>query len=157
MSNTTEPWFVEERSLALAGLLLSSRNDVHIRVEHMQDSGLDFLVQIDADDPLSTQLFGVQVKGTMTSKQSDWLPNVKQLFRGSGSPIYMPVCVFVVNIRDNTAFYAWIAEPQVEAKGATLRLHEAGDFQPLDPAAVSDIVDRVKTWYAVLPKQLMPA
>ena len=55
------------------------------------------------------------------------------------------------------AFYAWVAEPQVEAKGATLRFHETGLFHPLDPAAVSDIIDRVKTWYHVLPSQLMPA
>ena len=85
------------------------------------------------------------------------LPNVKQLFRGRGSPIYLPVCVFVVNVRENKAFYAWVAEPQVEAKGATLRFHETGSFHPLDPAAVSDIIDRVKTWYHVLPSQLMPA
>ena len=50
-----------------------------------------------------------------------------------------------------------MAEPQVEAKGATLRFHETGTFHPLDPTAVSDIIDRVKAWYHVLPNQLMPA
>jgi hypothetical protein len=85
------------------------------------------------------------------------MQDVKPLFRGPGSPIYLPVCVFVVNVRENNAFYAWVAEPQVEAKGATLRFHETGTFHPLDPAAVSDIIDQVKAWYQVLLKQLMPA
>jgi hypothetical protein len=157
MSNTNGSWFVAERSEALAGLLLTSRKDVRVRDERKHDNGLDFLVQINAADPLSTQLFVVQVKGTTSSNQSDWMDSVKQLFGEHSSAIYLPVCVFVVNVRDNKAFYAWVAEPQVETKGATLRFHETGTFQPLDAAAVSDIIDRVKAWYDVLPNQLMPA
>ena len=61
MSSTNEPWFVTERSEALAGLLLTSRKDVRVRDERKHESGLDFLVEIDTDDPLSTQLFVVQV------------------------------------------------------------------------------------------------
>jgi hypothetical protein len=157
MSSTNEPWFVAERSEALAGVLLTSRKGVRVRNERSRDNGLDFLVEIDTDDPLSTQLFVVQVKGAMSSDPNDWLQDVKPLFRGLGSPIYLPVCVFVVNVRENKAFYAWVAEPRVEAKGATLRFHESGTFHPLDTSVVSDIIDRVKAWYQVLPSQLMPA
>jgi hypothetical protein len=63
MSTTREPWFVEERSKALAGLLLTSRKDVRVRDERKHESGLEFLVEIETGDPLSTQLFVVQVKG----------------------------------------------------------------------------------------------
>jgi hypothetical protein len=157
MSNTNESWYVAERSEALAGVLLTSRKDVRIRDERKHDSGVDFMVEIHTGDPLSTQLFAVQVKGATSSDPNDWVQNVKHLFRGPGSPIYLPVCVFVVNVRENKAFYAWVAEPQVEGKGATLRLHETGSFHPLDPAAISDIIDLVKAWYQVLPSQLMPA
>jgi hypothetical protein len=157
MSSTNEPWFVAERSEALAGVLLTSREDVRVRDERKRDSGLDFLVEIDTGDPLSTQLFVVQVKGSTSSDPNDWIQDVEPLFRGRGRPISLPVCVFVVNVRENKAFYAWVAEPQVEAKGATLRFHDTGTFHPLDPAAVSDIVDRVKASYQALPNQLMPA
>ena len=157
MSTENEPWFVIERSEALAGLLLTSRKDVHIRNERRHDSGLDFWVEIETPDPLSTQLFVVQVKGAMTSDPDEWMQSVKQLFRPGSSPIYVPVCVFVINIRDNKAFYAWVAEPQVETKGATLRFHEMGAFHPLDSATVSEIIDRVKAWYDVLPQRLIPA
>ena len=156
MSSTNEPWFVVERSEALAGVLLTSREDVRVRDERKRASGLDFLVEIDAGDPLSTQLFVLQVKGSTSSDPNDWIQDVEPLFRGRGRPISLPVCVFVVNVRENKAFYAWVAEPQVEAKGATLRFHETGRFHSLHPAAVSDIVDRVKAWYQALPKQLMP-
>lgn len=157
MSNNNDRWFVGERSEALAGVLLTSRKDVRVRDERQHDDGLDFLVEIETSDPLSTQLFLVEVKGTTSSDANDWGPNVDQLFGRRGSPIYLPVCVFVVNVRENKAFYAWVAEPQIEAKGATLRFPEKAAFRPLDPAAVSGIVDRVKAWYDVLPRQLMPA
>jgi hypothetical protein len=63
--------------------------------------------------------------------------------------------VFLVNVRDNKAVYAWVAEPEVEADRASLRFHEAGTFRMLDLAAVNEIVDRVKAWYQVLPHQLI--
>lgn len=157
MSSPNEPWFVAERSEALAGALLTSREDVRVRAEHEHDLGPDFLVEIDTGDPLSTPFFAVQVKGTTSSDPNDWMPKVQHLFRRPAPPFLMPVCVFVANVRDNKIFYAWLAEPRVEAKGATLRSHESGTFHPLDSAAVSDIIDRVKAWYRVLADQLTPA
>jgi Domain of unknown function (DUF4365) len=67
MPSTNEPWFVAERSEALAGVLLTSRKDVRVRDERKDDRGLDFVVEIDTGDPLSTQLFVVQVKGVTSS------------------------------------------------------------------------------------------
>lgn len=156
MSTSSEPWFVTERSEALAGVLLTSYKDIRVLDERKHEGRLDFLVEIDSSDPLSTQLFVVQVKGAMSSDPNDWLPNVQPLFRGSDRSIHLPVCVFVVNVRENKAFYAWVAEPQIEAKGATLRVHETGAFHPLDSVSVRDIIDRVKMWYQVLPNQLIP-
>jgi hypothetical protein len=131
--------------------------DVRVQDERKRESGLDFLVEIDTGDPQSTQLFMAQVKGSTSSDPNAWIQAVEPLFRGGGRPISLPVCVCVVNVRENQAFYAWVAEPQLEAKGATLRFPETGAFRPLDPAAVSDIVDRVKAWYQALSNQPMPA
>ena len=155
MSSANEPWFVAERGAA--GALLTSRKDVRVRDERKHDGVLDFLVEISTSDPLSTQLLVAQVKGTTSSHPNEWMQSVKQLFRGRGSPIYLPVCVFVVNVRENKAFNAWVAEPQVEPKGVTLQFHETGTFHLLDTAAVNDITDQVKAWYDVLPNQPMPA
>ncbi len=155
MSNTKDTWFVVERSEALAGLLLTSRDDVKVHTERRLEDGVDFLVGVNNGKELSTRLFVVQVKGTTSSNPDDWMQNVKQLFKSG--PVYLPACVFVVNVRDNKSQYAWIAEPVVEAKIAKLIFHEGGSFQGLDTPAVTEIVDRVKAWYDALPKQVVPA
>jgi hypothetical protein len=157
MSSTKDPWFMVDRSEALAGLLLTSRDDVRVQNEHKRDDGVNFLVAINTGEPLSTRLFVVQLKGTTSSIASDWMPNVKQLFKGGSSLVYLPACVFVVNVRDNRSQYAWIAEPVVEAQAAKLVFHEDGQFQGLDTSTVTEIVERVKAWYDALPKQTLPA
>ncbi len=157
MLNLKTPWFIAERSEALAGLLLTSQPDVHVRNERKHDDGVDFFVEIHTGEELSTRIFVVLVKGTTSSDPDDWMQIVTPLFKPNGGMIYLPACVFVINVRDNRAFYAWVAEPTVETKGATLRFHEHGAFRDLDVAAVGQIVDRVKAWYDALPKQLQPA
>ena len=156
MPGEKEPWYVVERSEAPAGLLLTSRKDVQVRGEQKKDDGVDLLVEVNQGECLSTRLFVVQVKGTTSSDQNQWMSGVKELYQHSRGSIYLPACVFVVNVRDNHAVYAWVAEPLVEEKGATLRFLPPGDFHALDQSAVDAIVDRVKAWYDALPRQLLP-
>src|SRR4051794_37670266 len=127
MSNTKEPWFVIDRSEALAGLLLTSQEDVNVQKEYRRDDGVDFLVGINSGECLSGMLFVVQVKGTTSSNRDDWMPNVKHLFTGNGKRTYLPACVFVVNVRDNSSLFAWVAEPTVDPTGATLVFHQDPD------------------------------
>lgn len=157
MSSTKIPWFVAEHTEALAVWLLTSRDDVRIRREHKYDDGVDLLVELTTGEALSTRLFVAQVRGTTSADPNEWAQVGRQLFRASGSSVYLPVVVFAVNVRTNQAQYAWLAEPLADAKGATLRFHEEGEFATLSREAVSEIVDRVKAWYDVLPKQLIPA
>ena len=93
----------------------------------------------------------------MSSDPKDWMQGVKQLFRGSSGAVYYPACVFVINVRDNTAFYAWSAEPFGEKNAATLKFHEEGEFLPLDKKAVNQIIDRVRDFYRAMPKKTVPA
>ena len=67
MTDTKPPWFVTERSEALASLLLTSRNDVRVRSKQERDDGADCLVELDTGEALSTRLFFVPVKGTTSS------------------------------------------------------------------------------------------
>ncbi len=159
MATTPEPWYVTERSEALAGILLTSRNDVRIWKKTQLDDRLLFHVAIDTGDPVSsaTQLFVVQVKGTMSADPNEWTQDVNRFFKTPGHVLHLPVCVWVVNVRENKAYFAWVAEPETTERGVKLRFHTTGSFLPLDTAAVNQIVDRVKAWYAALPKQLVPA
>jgi hypothetical protein len=157
---TTEkiPWFVSERSEAFAGLLLTSRKDVRIQSKNETEGGVDFLVAVDEEgEPLSTRLLVVQVKGTTSSDKAEWMQGVKELFQIPNRAIYLPACVVVVNVRDNRAFYAWVAEPLVVSQGAKLRFLPPGEFHDLDRPAVDRIVERIKAWYDVLHRQFVPA
>lgn len=143
-------WFVRERSEALASLLLTARDDVIVRSERERDCGADLIVELKEENrPLSTKLFVVQIKGTVSDKKQ-WMENVTPLFKAG--PYYLPTCLFVVDVRDNKAEYAWLAEPQVEEQSAKLMFSEQGDFHPLDHQAVGQIIDRVQKWYDALPR-----
>jgi hypothetical protein len=159
MSDTNEPWFVTDRSEALAGVLLTARADVRVRSAKKVDGGADFLVEINRGEPLSTRLFVVQVRGTTSPNPDDWTETAKPLFRAGGNGLYLPVCVFVVSVRDNRGAYAWLAEPLVQPQGAKLQFRSATDAElhELGADAVNEIVERVGAWYDALPRQLQPA
>lgn len=152
MATKQEPWFVGERSEAIAGLLLTSREDVNVRHARNRDLGPDFVVDVGGRGTLPAQPFVVQVVGTMSSDPKDWAQDVKQLFSSSKKADFYPSCVFVINVRDNTAFYAWLIEPLGEKIAARLIFHNKGEFHPLDKDAVSDIIDRVKSFYKAKPR-----
>jgi hypothetical protein len=155
MADEKDPWFVLERSEALAAVLLTNQEDVEVVSRRKKDDGVDLVVGLGAGTSPPTRLFVVQVKGTVSANRADWLQYVKQLFRAGGGHLYLPTCVFVVNVRDNTALYAWIAEPTAEASRATLKFHQAPTFYELDDAAVTEIVRQVKAYYDTMPKQLV--
>jgi hypothetical protein len=150
-------WFIHERSEALATLLLTSRSDLIVEGNRKQDDGVDFYVAIkEAENPVSTRLFVVQVKGTLSTDPDDWTENVKQLFKSGGSPLYLPVCVFVVNVRQNDMAYAWIAEPEVKSNAGSLNFFEHPDFHELNSQALDQIVNQVKAWYGSMPNNVVP-
>src|SRR4051794_2986763 len=122
MPNDQAPWFVTERSEALAGWLLTARKDVKVRSERKTDGGVDFLLEVSQDDKPSMRLFVVQVRGTTSSDRAEWLASVNHLLQSGRGPFYTPACVVVVNVRDNKAFYAWAAEPRV--RDGEVELHQ---------------------------------
>jgi len=156
MSSRQDPWFVVERSEALAGLLLTSRKDVRIRNEDRSDDGIDLLVEVNPGETRSTRFFMVQVKGTISSKAGDWIDDVKELCDFGQDWISLPTCVFILNVRDNRSSFAWVAEPLIEAEQAKLRFPQPGEFHDLDRAAVDSIVEQVLVWYDALSRQLQP-
>ena len=157
MKTQKAPWYVVERSEALAHILLTSRPDVRIRTETKTDFGMNLLVEVGAGPDLSSRLFVVQIKGTTSSDPKDWLEDVKELFRAGESSMFWPTCVFVLDVRNNRSFYAWIAEPTIEPKSVSIQLRRPSHFHNLDPAAVDSIVDQVKAWYEAFPDTRTPS
>jgi hypothetical protein len=155
MATAPDPWYVTERSEALAGVLLTSRSDVRIWKKTQLDDRLILHVALDASDPLAPPSFVVQVKGTMSADPNEWVAKVEPWFQHPHKPNWLPSCVFVINVRENKAHYAWLVEP-LDDHPAGLKSFLAPTFQPLDAAAVDQIVERVKAWYQALPRQLQP-
>ena len=151
MAVPKEPWFVAERSEALAGLLLTSRPDVRVRSEDKKADGADLIVEINTGESLSTRLLVVQVRGTVSSEPADWMRNVERLFTKQNTPVYLPTCVVVVDVRSNRAQYAWLAEPSLGANGIALKFRNDIEFRDFDEAAVDEMIDRLKDWYATSP------
>jgi len=126
-----------------------------VQSEHQKDDGVDFFVAVkEPDDTPSTKVFVVQVKGTMSSSSMDWTENVKQLFKKGGSPIYLPACVFVVNVRENATAYAWVAKPEVKQDAVSLNFYEHPEFHELNNEAVDQIISRVREWYESMPRSI---
>lgn len=153
MPDQNRNWFISERSDALASLMLTSNPDLSIRRENEQDDGVDLVVGLKDGERVSTKLFVVQVKGTMSSDAREWTEHVKQLY--TSEKFYLPTCVFIVNVRDNKAAYAWVAEPKVTGDSAGLTFFEHPDFHLLDRGAVDGIVSRVREWYDAMPHSLI--
>ena len=157
MATTPEPWYVTERSEALAGVLLTSRSDVRIWKKTQLDDRLVLHVAIGNSSQVSPQLFVVQVKGTLSSDPDEWAATVEPWFLDPNEANWLPSCVFVVNVRETKAFFAWLAEPQVDDVVGLRASSRKVRFYPLDTAAVDQIVDQVKAYYQALSKQLVPA
>ena len=99
----------------------------------------------------------VQVKGTTSADYKAWFKGAKRFveLHEKNNPI-LPTCIFLFNVRDRQAFYAWVVEPLVEQdKPATLQVVPPSDFHELDQPAVDGIVNRVREWYAAYRKQLI--
>jgi hypothetical protein len=152
MQSIKDPWFVLERSEALASWLLTSRKDVRVRRENMRDDGVDLLVEIDLGDRSFPNLFVVLVKGASTPDPSQWKESLNQQFTYGSKSFSVPACLFVINVRTNEAQFSWIAEPVVGEDSAELLFDTEGNFHPLNIEAVNEIVDRVRIWYEHLPQ-----
>jgi hypothetical protein len=154
MPTQQEPWFVIDRSEALAGLLLTSRADVRVRTDHKTDEGVDFLVELDPGARLSSKLLLVHIQGTATRDMREWLSSIAPYLHRTDEANVLPTCRFVVNVRDNQAFYLWVAEPVVEDGRAELRRLPSSTFRQLDESALDEIVRQVRMWYGTVPTQL---
>jgi hypothetical protein len=154
MATQQEPWFVAARSEALAGLLLTSRDDVRVLREDKTEDGVDFMVGLSSNGKPSTRHFMVQVRGTADRDTMKWVESIRNAYQAHVGEFFLPTCLFLMSIRENRAYYCWIAEPQTEGNSAKLLFHHSFDLHDLDKEAVDRIVQQVKAWYDVLPAQL---
>ena len=152
--NEQQPWYVEQRALALALMYLTRRNDLIVRQEHPPDHGIDLIVELVDNDRPTRRVFGVQLKAR-TSITADEIATeafVSKLHSQQWlEELPFPVCLFIFSVRDSVGFYKWLTQPVITSDGAPkLRLNVTGEFAKLDTAGLGTIVTEVNQWYDAL-------
>ncbi len=117
---------------ALATIILTRRDDLTI-VETKKDTGLDLHVTIEREDKPMRLVFGVLLRGVRSPMTADHAnkvlgPTMGQ-FHGMRKFTY-PVCLFFFTLREEQAFFSWLAEPVVNGGGPKLVHHDAGELRP---------------------------
>jgi hypothetical protein len=152
-----DPWFIEERAVAFASLMLTKHNDAIVRAHADADMAIDLLVEVLKEGKSTLRFFGVQLVACMD------LPNIESadervlshLPRDS-SETTLPLCVFVIGVRKPEGIYRWIVEPVIDDGQALLHRDIAPNWQALDETGVAQLIGQVNAWYDALNGRSTP-
>ena len=149
MTNDSKEQFLGERVRALATIVLTRRGDLSV-VETKKDTGLDFHVYIDREDKPMRLMFGVLLRGVpspVTIEHANKVlgPTMGQ-FQGMRKFTY-PVCLFFFTLREDQAFFSWLAEPVVKGGVPKLVHHAQANCVELTNARLDQVVGEIVAWY----------
>jgi hypothetical protein len=141
--------FLADQVRALATITLTRRGDLAI-METRKDTGLDFHVRIEREDKPMRLTFGLLLRGVAapsTAEQANKVlgPTLGQ-FQGMRKFTY-PVCLFFFTLREEQAFFSWLAEPVVTAGAPKLVHHEKANCVVLTDALLGQAIDAIVAWY----------
>jgi hypothetical protein len=141
-------WFIEERAIAFASLVLTKHNDVSVRPHAGTDMALDLLVEVLKDGKSTLRFFGAQVVGDIDLPDSQEADDLVLSHPGSKSfEAMLPICVFVIGVRKPEGIYRWVVEPFVDAGRALLQRDVKETWQTLDEAGAARLIGQVNAWY----------
>lgn len=149
MTNDSKEQFLGERVRALAMIVLTRRGDLSV-VETKKDSDLDFHVYIDREDKPMRLMFGVLLRGVpspVTIEQANRVlgPTMGQ-FQGMRKFTY-PVCLFFFTMREEQAYFSWLAEPVVNGGVPKLVHHAKANCVELTNVLLDQVVGEIVAWY----------
>jgi hypothetical protein len=132
-----------------ANVILTRRDDLRV-VETKEQTGLDMHVYVDREDKPMRLVFGVLLRGVpspTTAQQANMvLGPTMGFFQGLRKFTY-PVCLFFFTVREEQAFFSWLAEPVVNGDGPKLVHHTQANCVELTDALLSEVIDRIVAWY----------
>lgn len=149
MIDEAKEQFLEERARALATIVLTRRDDLVVR-ETKSETGLDLHVSVVREDKPMRLTFGVLLRSvisSVTAQEADKLlgPTMGQ-FQGMRKFTY-PVCLLFFSMREDRAFFSWLAEPVV-AGGVPKLVHRVrADCAELTDETLNNAVERIVEWY----------
>lgn len=149
MTDESRELFLADRVRAMATVVLTRRDDLVV-TETKQSSGLDYHVFVEREDKPMRLAFGVLLRGVsapVTAEHADKVlgPTMGQ-FRGMRKFTY-PVCLFFFTMRDEQAFFSWLAEPVLTDAGPKLVHHDRAHCVELTDEMLGLAVERIVNWY----------
>lgn len=149
MTNDAKKLFLSERVRALATVILTRHEDLSI-AETKQSTRLDFHVYIEREDKPMRLAFGVLLRGVPSAVTIDDANKILEptmgQFRGMRKFTY-PVCLFFFSMRDEKAYFAWLAEPILAGGAPKLVHHDEADCVALTDEFIDRSVERIVEWY----------
>ncbi len=149
MTREAKEQFLAERVRALATVILTRRDDLTVTATK-QGTGLDLHVAIEREDKPMRLTFGVLLRGVSSSVTAEHAnkvlgPTMGQ-FQGMRKFTY-PVCLFFFALRQEQAFFSWLAEPVLTKGGPKLIHHDKGHCVDLTDELLGRVLDQVVAWY----------
>ena len=145
-----DPWFLRERAVAFASLLLTERRDVKVQPYGNGTTAIDLLVEI-LKEGKPMRFFGVQLIASLD------LPGIRDAdeqvhaqSRKDAVEAALPLCVFLVGVRKPEGLYRWVMEPVIAAGRAVLHRNGEASWQVLDEWGIARLLGQVEVWYAAL-------
>ena len=157
MTEDTKELFIADRVRAMATVLLTRRDDLVVN-ETKQSTGLDYHVFGDREDKPMRLAFGVLLRGVsspVTAEHANKVlgPTMGQ-FQGMRKFTY-PVCLFFFTMREEQAYFSWLAEPRVTDSGPKLVHHDKANCVPLTDELLNLVVGQVVNWYDAVESVLI--
>jgi hypothetical protein len=150
VTDDSKEQFLGERVRALATIVLTRRGDLSIVETRKEETDLDYLVYIDREDKPMRLMFGVLLKGVTSSVTIETAnkllgPTMGQ-FQGMRKFTY-PVCLFFFTMREEQAFFSWLAAPLVSDGVPKLaHLARANCFE-LTHSRLDQVIEEIVAWY----------
>ena len=157
MTSETNERFIGSQVQSRANVILTRRDDLQV-VETKKQTGLDMHVYVDREDKPMRLVFGVLLRGvpspTTAEQANKILGPTMGFFQGLRKFTY-PVCLFFFTIREEQAFFSWLAEPVVNGDGPKLLHHTQANCVEMTDALLGDVVNRIVAWYDALESVLI--
>ncbi len=157
MTTETNDRYVGTQVLSRANVILTRRGDLRV-VETREQTRLDMHVYVDREDKPMRLVFGVLLRGVPSSTTAEQANKIlgptMGFFQGLRKFTY-PVYLFFFTVRDEQAFFTWLAEPLVNGDGPKLVHHTQAHCVELTDALLTDVVDRVVVWYDAVESVLI--
>ena len=149
MTNEAKEQFLAEQVRALATIILTRRGDLTV-VDTKKDTGLDLHVFIDREDKPMRLTFGLLLRGVpspLSAEQANKVlgPTLGQ-FQGMRKFTY-PVCLFLFTLREEQAFFSWLAEPVVNGGAPKLVHRDRANCVPLTDELLGQVIEQIVAWY----------